>query len=227
MKKYATLIFDADETLFDFKKSERIAFDQTSDDFKLPSNYFSIYTAINTSIWKEFEQGEITQKELKVERFKRLADATEISFNAEDFANRFMKHLANASYIYPESHQILTQLKKHYKIAILTNGLKGVQTKRIGASEIAHLFDALIISEEVGYAKPDPRIFKLTLERVNTSDPSSALIIGDSLTSDIQGGLNSGIDTCWYNPEKKVNHASITPTYEIHQLSQLISLLNT
>ncbi|HHD2753195.1 TPA: YjjG family noncanonical pyrimidine nucleotidase [Clostridium perfringens] len=226
--KYEVIIFDADETLFDFKKSEREAFKNTmlKFDIEYDENYhLKIYNEINTGIWKEFEQGLITQEKLKIERFKRLSDKLNIKFDEINFAKSYMEHLADASFLFDESIDLIENLNKSYKLSIVTNGLTSVQDKRIRKSTIAKYFDAIVISEEILIAKPDPKIFEHTLKHINFYDKSKVLMVGDSLTSDIQGGINFGIDTCWYNPNKIENKTSITPTYEISSFEELKSLL--
>ena len=226
--KYEIIIFDADETLFDFKKSERDAFKNAMLEFDIEydeNHHLKIYSEINSAIWKEFENGIITQEKLKVERFKRLADRLNVSFDEHLFAKSYMKHLANASFLYDDSIELIESLYKDYRLTIVTNGLKDVQNKRIKKSAIAKYFEDIVISEEVKVAKPDPKIFEIALNNLKHTDKSKVLMVGDSLTSDIKGGINSGIDTCWYNPNKVVNSTDIRPTYEITKLSQLKKII--
>lgn len=226
--KYEVIIFDADDTLFDFKKSEKEAFKNAMLNLNIEYDedyHLKIYKEINTGIWKEFEQGLITQEKLKVERFKRLSDKLKIPFDEINFAKSYMEHLANASFLFDDSIELIENLNKSYKLSIVTNGLTAVQDKRIRKSDVAKYFDAIIISEEILISKPDPKIFEHTLNHMKFSDKSKVLMVGDSLTSDIQGGINFGIDTCWYNPKKLKNETSIKPTYEISNFDELKSLL--
>lgn len=226
--KYEVIIFDADDTLFDFKKSEREAFKNAILEFDIEydeNHHLKIYQEINTAIWKEFEQGLITQEKLKVERFKRLSDKLNTSFDENKFAKAYMRHLADASFLFDESIELVESLHKNYKLTIVTNGLTDVQSKRIRKSEIAKYFEDVVISEEIQIAKPDPRIFKHAVQNINHTDKSKILMVGDSLTSDIQGGLNFGVDTCWYNPKGLQNTTNIKPTYEINNLMELKTIL--
>lgn len=226
--KYEVILFDADETLYDFKKSEREAFKNTMLKFNIDydENYhLKIYKEINTALWKEFEQGLITQEKLKIERFKRLSDTLEIRFDATNFAKLYMEYLADASFLYDNSMELIETLNKSHRLAIVTNGLTLVQDKRIRKSTLAKFFETIVISEELLISKPDPKIFEHTLKHMNFFDKSKVLIVGDSLSSDIQGGINFGIDTCWYNPSKIVNQTSIKPTYEISNFDELKALL--
>lgn len=227
--KYEVLLFDADETLFDFRKAEKYAFKNAILEFNIPYKedyHLNIYSDINTAIWKEFEEGLISQENLKIERFKRFSKAIHTSFNEVDFSNSYIKHLANASFLYKDTYEVIRKLSENYKMAIVTNGLKDVQTKRIGESSIARYFDSIIISEEVKVSKPNPEIFEIALKSLNYSGKNKVLMIGDSLTSDIKGGINFGIDTCWVNFNNAKNLTSITPTYQISNLINLIELLN-
>ncbi len=226
--KYEIIIFDADETLFDFKRSEKDALKNTMLEFDIEydENYhLEIYKDINIVIWKEFEDGVITQKKLKIERFKRLSDRLNTSFDAVEFAKSYMKHLGDASFLYDDSIELLENLYETYRLTIITNGLTVVQDKRIRKSIIAKYFEDIVVSEEVDLSKPDPKIFELALNNIKHTDKSKVLIVGDSLTSDIQGGINFGIDTCWFNPNKIVNKTEIKPTYEISNLMDLKNLL--
>ncbi len=226
--KYEIIIFDADETLFDFKKSERDAFKNTMVEFNIEydENYhLKLYTDINTAIWKELEDGLITQKKLKVERFKRLSDKLNASFDEAEFAKAYMKHLSFASFLYDNSIDLIENLHKDCRLSIITNGLTDVQDNRIRKSIIAKYFEDIVISEEVKVSKPDPKIFELALNNINHTDKSKVLMVGDSLTSDIQGGINFGIDTCWFNPNKIVNKTVIKPTYEVSNLMELKDIL--
>lgn len=226
--KYELVIFDADETLFDFKKCEREALKNTMIEFGIDydENYhLNVYKEINSAIWKELEEGLITQKKLKVERFKRLSDKLQVRFDEVEFAKTCMKHLSNGSFIYEDSTLLLEALHKDYKLSIITNGLKDVQDNRIRKSILAKYFEDIVVSEEVGVSKPDPKIFEYALNNIKHTDKSKVLMVGDSLTSDIKGGINFGIDTCWFNPNKNVNELGIKPTYEISNLMELINIL--
>ena len=226
--KYEIILFDADETLYDFKKSEREAFKNTMLKFNInyDENYhLEIYKEINSALWKEFEQGLVTQEMLKIERFKRLSKALKIRSDENEFANSYIENLADASFLYDNSLELIETLNKSCRLAIVTNGLTSVQNKRIRQSSIAKFFDAIVISEEILIAKPNPKIFEHTLKLINFSDKSKVLMIGDSLSSDIQGGINFGVDTCWYNPNKIINETSIKPTYEISNFDELKLLL--
>lgn len=226
--KYEVIIFDADETLFDFEKSEREALKNTMMEFNIDydENYhLKVYKDINSVVWNEFENGLIIQSNLNIERFKRLIKSLNFNFDEEKFAKAYIKHLSYASFLYNDSLALIENLYKKYKLLIVTNGLKDVQDNRIRKSIIGKYFENVVVSEEISISKPDPKIFEYALNSINYSDKSKVLIVGDSLTSDIQGGLNSGIDTCWFNHNNIINNTSIKPTYKITNLMDLKNIL--
>ena len=226
--KYKVLLFDADDTLFDFKKTEEFALEDALRKIGIDYRrdyHLSHYKDINSKIWKELEEGRIALKKLKTERFKRYFHRLGVEFDHMDFANIYMDSLGEGSFLFDDAKRIVEELSQSTRMAIITNGLSKVQDKRIRGSIISHHFEEIIVSEEVDIIKPDPEIFQLTMEKINHRDKSSVLMIGDSLVSDIQGGINYGIDTCWYNPQAKENNRGITPTYEVRSLKELKELI--
>jgi putative hydrolase of the HAD superfamily len=226
--KYKVIMFDADDTLFDFKKCESDAFKNTMLEFNIEydeKHHLQEYSAINSAMWKEFEDGLVTQEKLKVERFKRLSEKINTVFNEVEFARSYSRHLSNTSFLYDDSMGLVKDLYKNYRLTLITNGLKDVQDNRLRKSVIGKYFEDIVISEEVQVAKPDPKIFELALNNIKHTDKSSVLMVGDSLNSDIQGGINFGIDTCWFNPNRIVNRTRFKPTYEISNLMELKSVL--
>ena len=214
--KYELLLFDADETLFDFKMAEKQAFLKALKDYKLEldeEESLKLYSQINKHIWEEFERGEITADRLRVERFERFSKKVEVDFDAVGFSKAYAKFLGE------------DYLSKKYKLALVTNGLKDVQKSRISKTPLKDYFQELIISDEIKISKPDPRIFDYALDKLGYKDKSRVLMIGDSLTSDMQGGVNAGIDTCWYNPNHLENKSGLNLTYEIHSLKELKEIL--
>ncbi|NLG81378.1 MAG: noncanonical pyrimidine nucleotidase, YjjG family [Bacilli bacterium] len=225
--RYELLIFDADDTLFDFRKAEKEALENCLKDFNI--NYdervLQTFIKINLDVWHELEKGLLTQQELRSERFRRFKDTLNLSFNEVVVAERYLEYLAKASYLFPDVERLIQKLASNYKLILLSNGLSYVQNNRLRKSVIAKYFDDIIISEDVGMAKPDPRIFELALARVNYFEKQKVLMIGDSLSSDILGGNRFGINTCWLNWKYKVNDTNIIPTYEVHSLGELEELL--
>ena len=226
--KYQVLLFDADETLFDFKMAEKQAFLRALEEYKLDvdkEESLKLYSQINKHIWEEFERGEITADRLRVEWFERFSKKIKIDFDAVSFSKAYAKFLGEGAYLFDDSVEVIDYLSKKYKLALVTNGLKDVQKSRISKTPLKDYFQELIISDEIKISKPDPRIFDYALDKLDHMDKSKVLMIGDSLTSDMQGGINAGIDTCWYNPNHLENKSGLNLTYEIHSLNELKEIL--
>lgn len=226
--KYQVLLFDADETLFDFKMAEKQAFLKALEEYKLDvdkEESLKLYSQINKHIWEEFEKGEITADRLRVERFERFSKKIEIDFDAVSFSKAYAKFLGEGAYLFEDSVEVIDYLSKKYRLALITNGLKDVQKSRISRTPLKDYFQELIISDEIKISKPDPRIFDYALDKLEYKDRTKVLMIGDSLTSDMQGGVNAGIDTCWYNPNHLENKSGLNLTYEIHSLKELKEIL--
>lgn len=226
-KKYEVILFDADDTLFDFNQSERNAFHHSFVHFGYTNglaDYRQDYNAVSKVLWNDLEQGRITLQELAVERFRRLFIKTELDLNPETFSRVYLDFLGKESHLVNGALELCQNLSD-YRLAIITNGFSAVQTSRIKRSALCNTFEQIIMSEQVGSKKPDKLIFDVALAKLNMTDKSKVLIVGDSLTSDIQGGINYGIDTCWFNPYEKENHVGNKPTYEIQQLSELLKIV--
>ncbi len=227
MSRYHTLLFDADNTLFDFHKAEEVAFYKTASQYDIKANeeMLNIYIKINKPLWRELELGTITKAELVVLRFKELFSHYGISANAEDFNRDYLYNLGDGSQLLPYASHLIKELSENYKIIIVTNGVASTQRRRIDASEIKEYIDNIIISEEVGAEKPAAKFFDCTFSQCNIPSTEGVLIIGDSLGADILGGMNYGIDTCWFNPSVKECPSEYTPTYIINSLTDIEELL--
>ena len=224
---YQWLFFDADGTLFDYDQAEASALEGAFRDFLLPFDAQSsdVYRRINHQIWLDFENGQITAEVLRVRRFERLFEALHIRVSPVEFSERYLQNLAWASDLMTGAEETVQALHGKYRLAIITNGLKEVQRSRLERSGLAGYFDVVAISDELGVAKPDPRFFAAVFEQIGNPEKESVLVIGDSLTSDIQGGIRVGLDTCWFNPSGKPPDPKFPATYEIHALEQLLHLL--
>lgn len=225
---YELILFDADDTLFDFSQSElnalKLSFGEH--EIELSDLYFESYKKINQQLWKEFEEGKLAQDQLRVERFQRFFIEQGLTMDAAHFSTRYLTHLSEGAFLVPGALELCDYLKSHgYRLAIITNGIKEVQLKRIGKSELSQAFEQIIVSEETGYQKPQSGIFDYAFHKLNVNDKERVLMVGDSLTTDIQGGNHYGIDTCWFNPADKLNSSGIQPTYEISSLKELVGIL--
>lgn len=226
-KTYHWLLFDADGTLFDYDLAEAKALEGAFRDYDIPfdSRVAENYREINHQIWIDFEKGLVTAEALRVLRFERLFASLQVSMAPGLFSERYLLHLSQASDLMDGAEKVLRTLLDSYQLAIITNGLKDVQRPRLARSKIRDCFKGLFISEEMGVAKPDPRFFDIALERIGRPPRHKVLVIGDSLTSDIQGGNNAGIDTCWFNPSGVQAAAGFPAVYEIRRLEDLLPLL--
>ncbi|ADY14097.1 YjjG family noncanonical pyrimidine nucleotidase [Sphaerochaeta globosa] len=226
---YRYLFFDADGTLFDFEQAEFQAFHLMAKEMGLSiqSKHFLQYKACNASCWKEFERGELTLEELKTKRFERFCEATLFRLDPHDASQRYQNHLARQGILFAHSKNILSSLtQRGYTLFIATNGIADVQWGRFKQSGITHFFQDIFISEELGYQKPDTRYFSAMLERTHLTDKKQqCLMIGDSLASDIQGALDSGIDALWYNPHNLALPPHLKTTYTVNRLEEILGLL--
>jgi 2-haloacid dehalogenase len=224
---YDWIFFDADGTLFDYEAAEAAALAGAFAACGLPFEPASgpLYSAINAAIWREFERGEIGQEALKTERFHRLFDTTAVSADADDFSRHYLRVLGQQAELLDGAEAVVWSLVGRVGLLLITNGIAEVQRPRIAASPIGGCFAAVVISGEVGMAKPDPAIFDLALERIGNPDRRSVLVVGDGLGSDILGGMRAGLDTCWINPAGTPNGHGVVPTHEIRTLAELLEIV--
>lgn len=225
--KYKYLLFDADDTLLDFKNAEKNAF------YKLltikgiiPTPLLhKLYSDINLSVWKRFEKNEVKKEEIGVTRYREFLEKIGEERDAYDFDSTYHKLLGYEGGIIPGADKVCAELKaRGYSINIATNGFEDTQKQRFSLSGLNDYIDSLYISECLKVQKPDKEFFNKIFEDKNCFDREKYLIIGDSLTSDILGGVSSGIDTCWYNPEN-TGFDKITPSFSISSLSELLNIL--
>ncbi len=224
--RYTTLLFDLDDTLMDFGKAEDNAIGLLLEKYGLkPSKENKqLYSQINKTKWTALEKGEITRKELFSTRFSDFfmslgVDADGIKANEE-----YLSFLSQGRFVIDGAEDICRELKKNYKMYIITNGAKKAQQGRLKDLPLIDSFDGIFISEEIGFDKPKKEYFDFVFEHIAEKDKSKCLVIGDSLHSDIAGAVNYGIDCCWLNNgEDKENSA----TYVIKSLDELFNILTT
>ncbi len=230
---YRLVLFDADGTLWDFHRAESQALRTTFADFGLdysPELHGSIYHEVNAAIWKEFERGELTQESLAAERFRRFFSRLDArgalsrpstTIDVDAFGRGYLTHLGEGAYLIPGAEDLVARLRASCRMAVITNGFAQVQRARFSRTKIVAHFDAVFISSEIGSQKPDAAFFEPVFRRFSEISKSDMLVVGDSLSSDIQGGINVGLDTCWYNPSGARNETHIVPTSEIRCLDAL------
>ncbi len=227
--KYKWLLFDADGTLFDYDRAEAFALRKTFEELELEfeARYAEVYRRINAQIWLDFEAGKITQQRLRTRRFELLFDAVGISCDPVEFSRLYLGYLAQGTDLIDGAEDVLDSLSGRVGLLIVTNGIADVQRPRFARSSVGQHFSDVVISEEVGTAKPDPAFFEVAFARMGFPRKEDVLIVGDSLSSDIQGGLNYGIDTCWFNPQGKTNGSGVVAHYEIRELKELLELVES
>lgn len=223
--KYAWLLFDADDTLFDFPKAEANALRWTLEQSNLPfrPEFFDIYSRCNQQTWKEFERGEVTSLELRVKRFRLFFDEAGLAGDPEAVSPLYLRNLALGADLLPGAEEVIRAMRERFHLALVTNGLKDVQRPRLERSSLRDSFERIFISEEIGAAKPSRDYFEAVFRGIGQPPKETVLLIGDSLTSDMRGGLDYNIDTCWYNPSGKTTNLPVT--YQIARLNELVELL--
>lgn len=222
------LLIDLDDTILDFKMAERVALSKTLAQFGLtPTDEVCLrYSAINKAHWEMLERKEITRAQLRPGRFEVLFKEYGMDVDAAQCANTYEGNLSQGSFFLPGAREVLPTLKEKYKLYIVSNGNLHVQQGRLRHAEILPYFDGCFISEEMGASKPDPIFFRNCFARIPDFEFSRAMIVGDSLTSDILGGIRAGIRTCWVNPQGLPHPEDVRPDYQIQALSQLPDLLS-
>ncbi len=224
---YQWLLFDADGTLFDFERAEGIALRQAFEraGVAFETAYLGAYRKINEALWRAVERGEVLPGTVKVRRFELLLQTLRLNHSPTVFSASYLETLTTCSQLMEDAEATLKNLQKKYQIAILTNGLREVQRGRLARSSIRHHISELIISEEIGFAKPAKEFFDSAFVRLGHPSRNSVLMIGDSWTSDIEGAVQYGIDACWYNPGRQSRPAYPEITREIASLQELTEWL--
>lgn len=226
--KYHTLLFDADETLFDFSRTEKAALEATflAHELEFMPIHFQQYKVINHDLWSELEAGLISSQLLRTERFARLFQALKLDLDPVAVGSEYLVNLGKGAYLLEGAEELCKALSAQgYRLAVITNGIKEVQHERIRRSPLCNTFEQVIVSEEAGYQKPESGIFDVAFTKLGLQAKDGVLMIGDSLSSDIQGGNRYGIETCWFNPHQAANQSDIQPTYEIHTLPELFDII--
>lgn len=227
MKEYKILLLDADGTLFDFDECEREALRLTFEKYGYPldEEIKKLYAEINKALWKRYEQGEIDRHTVIYTRFGALFEKIGIEDDGIAFEDDYQELLGMQHFIIEGAKEILEYLHQKYDLYIVTNGVTATQYRRLKESGVDRYMKKIFVSEETGYQKPMKEYFDYCFERIEGLELSKTLIIGDSLSSDILGGNNAGIDTCWYNPAGLKNHYEARVDHEIRDLKELFRLL--
>ncbi len=221
---YTTLLMDADETLLDFCRSERKALGEAlaQAGIEITDDIYETYHRINRLLWQKLETGELLRSRLKVKRFEQLFAYIGCTDRSPELMNEdYMKRLSRYGFLLDGAKETVEKLSKQYTIYIITNGSTCVQHTRFENSGLLPFIKDVFVSEEVGADKPSRDYFEHVLSHVEESDRERILVIGDSLTSDIRGGVLAGLDTCWYNPRGLAYPKEHAPTFEIRSFEAL------
>ena len=233
MSRYGILLFDADNTLFDFSAGERAAFRTTAEAEELvwSEPLYRAYSRINDSLWKKLERGEIAVDLLKIERFRLLLlslgepDDERTAQRAARLRDVYIDALSEQAVLIPGAEELCRELAPDYEMYIVTNGISRIQRRRFAKSGLAPYFRGMFVSEEIGAQKPDRAYFDAVFSALGHPERSRVLLIGDSLTSDVDGAAGYGIDVCRYNPAGLPDEGR-TITYTVTNLSGIKDVLN-
>mgnify|MGYP003086802425 FL=1 len=226
---YIFLLFDLDHTLLDFDAAEDVALSHLlkEEGVKDIQAYKDYYVPMNKTLWKDLELKKITKQELVNTRFSRLFAHFGIEKDGAYLAERYQFFLSKQGQIFPGVEDLLKKLiHQGYELYAATNGITYIQTGRLEQSGIAPFFKEIFISEQLHTQKPDAAFYEKIGTRISNFDKHHALMIGDSLSADIQGGNNAGIDTVWYNPDHLENNTQAQPTYEVDSYQALLDCLD-
>ena len=220
--RYKLILVDADDTIFDFEKGNRAAVGMLMEELGLASEtIFDEYQAINHACWQALERGEMTQETLHVERFRRFLTMKGRADDPRAVADRFAYLLGQQAIPMPESEEMMRAVAEKLPVVILTNGITVIQKSRFARASIRPYVSRVVISQEVGVSKPDPKIFEIALDGV---DPKDALMIGDGIQSDVLGANRAGVDMCWYNPKGKTLPEGAHAEYEVKKRSECVAI---
>lgn len=226
-----TILWDVDGTLLDFDAAEKAAIRALFSEYALgecSEEMLSRYSEINSSWWQRLERKEISRQEVLVGRFEQFFSEYGIDTQiASEFNEKYQPMLGETIVFRDNSPEIIKALKGKVKQYVVSNGTIVAQTKKLKRSKLGEMMDGIFLSEKIGREKPDNAFFMTVFSQIHADDLSAIMIVGDSLTSDIQGGMNAGIKTCWYNPGKKPVPDRYRVDYVISNLHELINILNT
>ena len=226
--KTAAILWDIDGTLLNFHKAERRAFDECMKDIGVDScsdEFVDRYKKLNLSYWKKLELGEIDMQRLLTERFEVFCESEGIYLpDSAAFNKAYQEGLGKYVYINDDSVELVKRLKAIFKQYAVTNGTPAAQHAKLRNSGLDKLFDGIFISREIGYEKPRKEFFDVVFDAIGV-DRDEAVVVGDSLTSDIKGANNAGVRAIWYNPDGGERKPGLDIYREIKDLREIESIL--
>lgn len=228
--KYRHFLFDLDDTLLDFKASERLSFARTLKDLGVyieNTTLFADYQRENSQLWSEFEKGKITKDLLKVERCRRTFSFHGIDIDPHKASSLYLECLPETVVLVDGAVQLCEALAEIGEVGIITNGIEYVQAQRVANSGLTDWLTFVATSEACGFAKPDARFFEFSASKFSSFKKAEAIIVGDRLDADILGANLYGIYSCWFNVGGAANDSDIAPTYEAATLQEVFTQIGT
>ena len=225
---YNCVLLDFDDTLVSFKESEVASITKVYNKYNVPVTEENIqfYHTENEKLWREFEKGKIKKKDIEKNRFAKVVQKFGLSNVTGEQMNRdYVNYLKNSAILIDGAIEFLEDIEDAATIAIVTNGIDRVQQNRLKLSRVIDFADGVYTSEKMGFNKPDKRIFLNALKNLGIENYKKVLVVGDNLHSDIKGGINAGLDTCWVNFTGEENTTNITPKYTVYDFTQLKTII--
>lgn len=226
-KRFDIVLLDADETIFDFKRAEAHSFKLMLESFgvEYTDERLALYSDINLHMWKALERGEVTRERLKTLRFEKFFSEIGVqNIDCVAVNDCYLTNLSHSTFLIDGAKDFLEKLSKYCKIYLATNGLTKAQTGRFSRSSVKEYIDGMYISEQIGFAKPDRAYFDYIFNELNITDKSRVIMVGDSLTSDMQGGKNAGITTCLYSRNGEIVQSELCD-YQIKNYNEFFDIL--
>ncbi|NJC25164.1 YjjG family noncanonical pyrimidine nucleotidase [Neolewinella antarctica] len=221
--KYEWLLFDADNTLWDFSAAEASALERTlvKRDIAWSEEVLGDYRLINHRVWSDYEAGNLPKTQLRTIRFSRLLEQYRLDHPAEELSIDYRTYLAESTHMLAGAVELLESVRDRYKLAMITNGLKEVQRPRLRSTQLEKYFEFIVISDEIGAAKPNAVFFDHAYRQMAGVDKSKVLVIGDNPNADVRGALDYGFDACWLRHPGTPDHPKLGATHKIRDIREL------
>ncbi|WP_342119265.1 YjjG family noncanonical pyrimidine nucleotidase [Pseudoduganella sp. OTU4001] len=226
--KHRLFLFDLDDTLLDFRASEKLSFERTLRGLGYGAGLdglFQQYQAINMALWRAFEAGTVAKEFLKVERFRQTFAANGLELDPAAASHRYLESLSETVVLVDGAQRVCAALAAVGEVGIITNGVAAIQQRRIASSGLGDYISFTATSEACGYAKPDGRFFTYATNMARAFTRDATIIIGDRLDADILGANQFGIDSCWFNPGRLANNSEARPTFAVERLDAILPAL--
>jgi len=226
--KHSLFLFDLDDTLLDFRASEKLSFERVLRELGLVGgvdDLFLQYQGINIELWRAFEAGAVSKEFLKVERFRKTFAANGLELDPQRASHRYLESLSENVVLIDGARRLCESLAAFGEVGIITNGVASIQERRIASSGLGDYISFTATSEACGYAKPDSRFFEYATKMARSFNKDETIIVGDRLDADILGANRFGIESCWYNPGRLANDTEALPTFEAAHLDDIAPLL--